>query len=113
MKKSQIVSLGIATALLILTGTANALTDAEVKSIMKKSTCFKCHAETEEKAKDGPSYPEISKDFKGVKNAETTLYKRLTTTTKVKIKNEEKDHEPLKTKDDTEIKAVVKWILSR
>ena len=83
--KNRTISLGIASVFIAMTNTAYALSDADVKSIMKKSTCFKCHAETAEKSKDGPSYPEIATDFKGKKNAEADLYKRLTTTTKVKI----------------------------
>lgn len=92
---------------------AHALSDDDVKSIMKKSNCFKCHTETKDKPKDGPPYAEVAEYFKKEKNAEADLYKRLTTVTQVKIKDEKKDHEPLKTKDDAEIKAVIRWILSR
>lgn len=110
--RSLLVSMMYAASLL-MGSPALALSDDEVKSIMKKSNCFKCHTETKDKPKDGPPYAEVAEYFKKEKNAEADLYKRLTTVTQVKIKDEKKDHEPLKTRDDAEIKAVIKWILSR
>lgn len=112
INRSAFFSAVLAT-LFFMGSAAHALTDDEVKSIMKKSNCFKCHTETKDKPKDGPPYAEVAEYFKKEKNAEADLYKRLTTVTKVKIKDEKKDHEPLKTKDDAEIKAVIRWILSR
>lgn len=90
---------------------ANALTDDDVKALMKKSNCLKCHHES--KAKDGPSYKEIAEKNKSKPGIEEKFYKRVTTLDKVEIKGKKEDHEPLKTKDDAEIKAIVKWILTR
>lgn len=90
---------------------ANALTDDDVKALMKKSNCLKCHHES--KAKDGPSYKEIAEKNKAKPGIEEKFYKRVTTLDKVEIKGKKEDHEPLKTKDDAEIKAIVKWILTR
>ncbi|NJD25104.1 MAG: c-type cytochrome [Betaproteobacteria bacterium] len=78
---------------------------------MKKSNCFRCHAE--DKPKDGPTYKEIAEKNRDKPDIEAKFYKRITTFEKVEIKGKKEDHEPLKTKDDEEIKAVVKWILSR
>lgn len=89
------------------------LTDDQVKAVMRKSNCFKCHSETENKAKDAPSFQEINADVKGRPNIEQRFTRRVTTRTKAEVKNKEVDHEPLKTKDDTEIRAVVRWIMSR
>lgn len=106
-------SLSVIGALLMNISATYALTDAEIKPIMKQSNCFKCHAESEGKAKDGPSYQKIAEKNKGKPDIEAKFYKRLTTLEKVEIKGKKQDHEPLKTKDDAEIKAVVQWILSR
>jgi cytochrome c len=104
-------AMGIFALLFLSAGSASALSDSEVKSLMKKSNCFRCHAE--DKAKDGPTYKEIAEKNRNKPDIEAIFYKRITTFEKVEIKGKKEDHEPLKTKDDAEIKAVVKWILSR
>lgn len=108
---SRFAMLGLFSALLMNVTTASALSDDEVKSLMKKNNCFKCHAEN--KAKDGPSYKEVAEKNRGKPDIEAKFYKRVTSYEKVEIKGKQEDHEPLKTKDDAEIKAVVQWILSR
>jgi cytochrome c len=104
-------TLGIFLAVLMNATAANALSDSEVKSLMKKSNCFKCHSE--DKPKDGPTYKEIAEKNRDKPDIEAQFYKRVTSYEKVEIKGKKEDHEPLKTKDDAEIKAVVKWILTR
>lgn len=104
-------TIGIFALLLLGAGSASALSDNEVKSLMKKSNCFRCHAE--DKAKDGPTYKEIADKNRNKPGIEAEFYKRVTTFEKVEIKGKKEDHEPLKTKNDAEIKAVVQWILSR
>jgi cytochrome c len=108
-----VATLGIFTALLMNVTSASALTDEEIKPIMKQSNCFKCHAEKEGKAKDGPSYQKIAEKNKAKPDIEAKFYKRITSLEKVEIKGKKEDHEPLKTKDDAEVKAIVQWILSR
>ena len=108
---ARLATLGLFSALLLTATGASALSDDEVKSLMKKNNCFKCHAEN--KAKDGPSYKEIAEKNRGKPDIEAKFYKRVTTYEKVEIKGKQEDHEPLKTKDDAEIKAIVQWILSR
>ena len=107
----RLATLGLFSALLLGATSASALSDDETKSLMKKNNCFKCHAEN--KAKDGPSYKEIAEKNRGKPDIEAKFYKRVTTYEKVEIKGKQEDHEPLKTKDDAEIKAIVQWILSR
>lgn len=106
-----LVSLGLFSALLMNVTAASALSDDEVKSLMKKNNCFKCHAEN--KAKDGPSYKEIAEKNRDKPEIFAKFYKRVTSYEKVEIKGKQEDHEPLKTKDDAEIKAIVNWILTR
>lgn len=82
-----------------------------VQALMKKSGCFKCHAV--DKKKDGPPYKEVAAKYKDKPDAEQKLFIHATTNPKVKIDGKEETHESLKTKDDAEIKSVIKWILSR
>ena len=110
--RSRYVALGLFAALFVSAASAqSSLSDDEVKSLMKKNNCFKCHAEN--KAKDGPSYKEIAEKNRGKPDIEAKFYKRVTTFEKVEIKGKQEDHEPLKTKDENEIRAIVRWILSR
>ena len=85
--------------------------DAAVESLMKKSNCFKCHAV--DKKKDGPSFKETAAKYKGKADAEAKLYTHLTTNPKVKIDGKEEEHDSLKTKDDAQIKEVIRWILAK
>lgn len=85
--------------------------DAAVESLMKKSNCMKCHAV--DKKKDGPAFKETAAKYKGKADAEAKLYTHLTTNPKVKVDGKEEEHDNLKTKNDAEIKEVVKWILAK
>jgi len=109
MRKATVVALGAVLAL----GAAPAARadDAAVESLMKKSNCFKCHAV--DKKKDGPSFKETAAKYKGKADAEAKLYTHLTTNPKVKIDGKEEEHDSLKTKDDAQIKEVIRWILAK
>ena len=108
---ARIAACAAISALFFSATAAHALSDDEVKSLMKKNNCFKCHAEN--KAKDGPSYKEIAEKNRDKPDIAAKFYKRVTSLEKVEIKGKQEDHEPLKTKDDAEIKAIVQWILTR
>ncbi|MFO1309377.1 MAG: c-type cytochrome [Burkholderiales bacterium] len=109
MKTALAITIGALVAL----GSAPAARadDAAVESLMKKSNCFKCHAV--DKKKDGPPYKEVAAKYKGKPDAEEKLYIHLTTNPKVKVDGKEESHDSLKTKDDAQIREVIKWILSR
>lgn len=109
---SRVVLLSACAALFLGASAANALDDDEAKSLLKKNNCLKCHS-LDGKKKDGPSYQEIAEKNRGKPDIEAKFYKRLTTFEKVKIKDKEEDHEPLKTKNEAEIKGLVQWILAR
>jgi cytochrome c len=81
------------------------------QALMKKSGCFKCHAV--DKKKDGPPYKEVAAKYKGKPDAEEKLFTHATTNPKVKIDGKEETHESLKTKDEAQIRNVVRWVLSR
>ena len=109
MKTALAITIGALVAL----GSAPAARadDAAVESLMKKSNCFKCHAV--DKKKDGPPYKEVAAKYKGKPDAEEKLYIHLTTNPKVKVDGKEESHDSLNTKDDAQIREVIKWILSR
>ncbi len=93
-------------------GSAFAQVDADAaEALMKKSNCFKCHAV--DTKKDGPPYKEVAAKYKGKPEAEQKLYTHLTTNPKVKVDGKEEEHASLKTKNDADVKNVVRWILSR
>lgn len=91
--------------------TARAADEAAAEALLKESKCLKCHSV--DKKKDGPSYKEVAAKYKGKPDAEQKLFVHATTNPKVKIDGKEEQHESLKTKDDAEIRSVIRWILSR
>ncbi len=84
---------------------------AAAEGLLKKSGCLKCHAV--DRKKDGPSFKDTAAKFKGKPDAEKALYAHLSTPTKIKVDGKEEEHEPLKTKNEAEIKNVMAYILSR
>lgn len=85
------------------------------EALTKKSGCMKCHSVTAKK--DGPAFKvtaeKYKEKYKDKADAEQKLYTHLTTNPKVKIDGKEEMHEALKTKDDADIKNVIRYILSR
>lgn len=109
MRTATVMALG---ALIGLAGAPAARADdAAVESLMKKSNCFKCHAI--DKKKDGPPFKETAAKYKGKPDAEAKLFTHLTTNPKVKIDGKEESHDSLKTKNEAEIREVIKWILAK
>ena len=84
---------------------------AAAEALTKKSNCTKCHSVSAKK--DGPAYKVTAEKFKGKADAEATLIKHLKTGPKVKIDGVEEEHQIVKSKDDAEIKNLVRYILSR
>ena len=84
----------------------------EFKKLLKKNDCFKCHAI--DKSKKGPSYKKIAAKYKGKEaEGEAKMYKNVTTGPKVKLEDgKEEEHKIIEAKDDKEIRALIKWILS-
>lgn len=100
----------------VLFGVSGVVAAAEVdaaaaQALMKKSGCFKCHSVAAKK--EGPPYKETAAKYKGKPDAEQKLYTHLTTNPKIKVDGKEELHDSLKTKDEAEIRNVVRWILSQ
>ena len=114
MRTSQLFSVSLALAIASSVSLGAYAADLDVSAaegLAKKSGCLKCHSIAQKK--DGPSYKSVAETYNGKADAEATLYKHLTTSPKVKVDGKEEEHDPLKTKNDAEIRNVVKWILSR
>jgi cytochrome c len=96
---------------LMATSIAGIAADADAaQATLKKSDCLKCHAV--DKKKDGPSFKETAKKYKGKADAEDKVTKHITTSPTIEIDGKKEEHKALKTKDAAEIKNVVQWILS-
>jgi len=89
---------------------AAAVDEEAARALAKKSDCFKCH--TVDQKKDGPSYREVAKKYRGKADAESKLYTHMTTSPKVKIDGEEENHQMVKSKVDAEIYNLVRFILA-
>jgi cytochrome c len=81
------------------------------EALAKKSGCLTCHSITQKK--DAPSYKSLAEKYKGNPQAEAILYKHLTTHPKVKVDGKEEEHDSPKTKNEAEIRNLVRWVLSR
>jgi cytochrome c len=87
--------------------------DAEAaKALAKDNDCFKCHAI--DKTKKAPSYQKIAKKYQGKEaEGETKMFKNITTGPKVKLEDgTEEEHKIIDTKDQAQIKNLVRWILT-
>ena len=94
------------------TGASAQQVDASgAEALAKKSGCLKCHSVSQKK--DAPSYKSIAEKYKGKPDAEQKLYTHLTTSPKVKVDGKEEEHDSPKTKNEGEIRNLVRWVLSR
>ena len=94
---------------------AQAVDADAAKQLAKQNNCFKCHSI--DKEKDGPSYQDVAKKYKGKPGAEAKLVKHLTSGEKAKFPDgHEEEHKIIKTSpanDQAQIKNLVNWILSQ
>lgn len=84
---------------------------AAAESLARRESCFKCHAI--DKKKDGPPYRDVAKKYRDKADAEARLIKHLTSGDVVKMASgEEDEHRIVKSKDESELRNLVRWILS-
>ncbi len=100
----------------LLAGWSGALIGAEAgnaaaEALVKKSGCLICHSVAQKK--NAPSYKSIAEKYKGKADAEAVLFKHVTTNPTIKVDGKDEMHDSLKTKNDAEVRNVVKWVLSR
>jgi cytochrome c len=81
-------------------------------ALAKKSDCLKCHAI--DKDKKASSFKKIAEKYKGKADAEAKLIDAVTKASKVKQKDgTEEEHKVVASKDASEIKNLVGWILAQ
>lgn len=100
-----------AAALALAASAAQAQDVGAAEALMKKSGCLKCHSVSAKK--EGPSFKQTAAKYKGKADAESALFKHLTTNPKIKVDGNEELHDSLKTKNEAEIRNVIQYILSR
>lgn len=81
------------------------------ESLAKKSGCMKCHSVSAKKT--GPPFRETASKYKGKADAENELYKHLTSNPKIEVDGKEELHESPKTKDEAQIRNLVRYVLTR
>lgn len=81
------------------------------EKLAKKSGCNKCHSLSAKK--EGPPFKETAAKYKGKADAEQALFTHLTTGPKVKVDGNEERHDTPKTKNEAEIRNLVRYILTR
>ena len=114
--RKKLALIMLAVAMFALVGmSANALAQAvdadAAQALAKKNNCVKCHSI--DKKKEGPPYKETAGKYKGKADAEEKLVKHITTGPMVKVDGKEEEHENVKSKNDAEIRNLIRWILSR
>ncbi len=108
----RIFVVAITTSLLFAASAgAQAVDAAAAEALAKKNKCGTCH--NLDKKKEGPAYKEMAAKYRGKPDATQKLFIHLTTSPKVKVDGKEETHEPIKSKDDAEVRNLVAWILSR
>ncbi len=111
MKRTSRLLIGaVAFAWLGVAGAASVDEDA-AHALAKKSGCLKCHAI--DKKKDAPSYKEIAKKYSGKPDAEDKLYKHAISNPDVEVDGKKEKHDSPKSKDEKEIRNLVRWVLTR
>ena len=81
-------------------GVPGAHAAADPETLMRQSNCFTCHSV--DKEKNGlPSFKDVASKYRGKPDGEQKVRAFVAT------------HQPLKSTDDADVKAVVQWILSR
>ncbi len=101
----------LAATLLTVAVPAQAQDVAAAEALAKKSNCMKCHSVSAKK--EGPPFKETAAKYKGKADAENKLVVHLTTSPKIKVDGVEEEHGNLKTKNEAEVRNVVKWILAQ
>jgi cytochrome c len=107
----RIVTSLAAAALALAAAAAQAQDAGAAEALMKKSGCLKCHSVSAKK--EGPSFKETAAKYKGKADGESALFKHLTTNPKIKVDGQEELHDSLKTKNEADVRNVIKYILSR
>lgn len=111
MKTARGLFIGICTTAAMPIAQAQSVDVAAAEALLKKSGCMKCHSVSAKK--EGPPFKETAAKYKGKADAEKSLFTHLTTNPKIKVDGKEELHDSLKTKNEADVRNVVRYILSR
>ena len=111
MKMRRGLVAGLCTAAAMPLAHAQSVDTSAAEALIKKSGCLKCHSVSAKK--EGPSFKDTAARYKGKADAEKALVTHLTTNPKIKVDGQEELHDALKTKNDADVRNVVRYILSR
>ncbi|HEX9720402.1 MAG TPA: c-type cytochrome [Ramlibacter sp.] len=84
---------------------------AAATKLLKDSGCTKCHSV--DKTKKGPAFKAVAAKYKGKAEGEAKITDVITKSPKVKMGDSEEEHAAVKTKDATQVKNLVQWILAQ
>lgn len=109
----KLLALSILSCATTFCASSYAAVNADAASALaKKSDCLKCHAI--DKDKKASSFKKIAEKYKGKADAEAKLIDSVTKAPKVKQQDgTEEEHKTVASKDASEIKNLVGWILSQ
>jgi cytochrome c len=116
MKSSFSIDMLLAGAVLASAGLVSspaiaAVDAAAAETLARQNGCLKCHSIS--KKKEGPAFKDVAAKYKGKPEAEQHLITHITTSPKIKFDDgHEEEHKNIKSKDMTEIKNLINWILS-
>ena len=109
----KLLTLSILSCAAAFCASSHAAVNADAASgLAKKSDCLKCHAI--DKDKKASSFKKIAEKYEGKADAEARLIDAVTKAPKVKQQDgTEEEHKTVASKDASEIKNLVGWILSQ
>lgn len=109
----RLVALATLSCVAAFSASTYAAVNADAASALaKKSDCLKCHAI--DKDKKASSFKKIAVKYKGKADAEAKLIDSITKAPKVKQQDgTEEEHKMVASKDTSEIKNLVGWILAQ
>ncbi len=109
--RARILVLSFLFALSGAVGAQAAVDVDDAEKLAKKSGCNKCHSLSAKK--EGPPYKETAAKYKGKANAEDELFKHLTSNPMVEVDGKKERHDAPKSKDEAQIRNLVRYILTR
>lgn len=105
------LALAAAFAVALPTGAAAQVNADAAHALAQRNGCLKCHAV--DKRKKAPSYLDIANKYRGKPDGEALLLKHITGKSTVQVAEGDVQHEPMDTKDETELRNFARWVLSR
>lgn len=81
------------------------------EDLARKSNCTKCHSVSKERL--GPAFRTTAEKYRGRADALAVLVTHMTTGPKIMLDDEEEKHQIVKSKDESEINNLARYILSR